>query len=85
MATRPRRLRNLNLEDEDDAEPFQEGHEDLMDNENDDNFQGPPDIDGLLARMLRYHPRSPIKIRCKFYLYFHVYSDAMSTQSISFM
>jgi hypothetical protein len=22
MATRPRRLRNLNLEDEDDAEPF---------------------------------------------------------------
>jgi hypothetical protein len=38
MATRPRRLRNLNLEDEDDAEPFQEGHENLMDNENDDNF-----------------------------------------------
>ena len=70
MASRPRRLRNLNLEDEDDAEPFQDGHENLMDNENDDNLWGPPDIDGLLARMPRYHPRSPIKIICKFHDFF---------------
>jgi len=53
----------LNLEDEDDAEPFQDGHENLMDNENDDNLWGPPDIDGLLAHMPRQHPRSPIKIK----------------------
>jgi len=63
MASRPRRLRNLNLEDEDDAEPFQDGHENLMDNENDDNLWGPPDIDGLLAHMPRQHPQSPIKIK----------------------
>uniref|UniRef100_A0A0A9DI28 Uncharacterized protein n=1 Tax=Arundo donax TaxID=35708 RepID=A0A0A9DI28_ARUDO len=61
MAGGPRRLRNLNLEEEVDAEPIQEGHENV-ENGDDDNLQGPPDIDGLLACLPSHHPRSPIKI-----------------------
>ncbi len=61
-----RRLRNLNL-DEHGAEPVQEGHENIADNGNNGNRQGPPDIDGLLAR-LPHQPRSPIKIICKFHV-----------------
>nr|TKW00598.1 hypothetical protein SEVIR_8G121150v2 [Setaria viridis] len=67
-----RRLRNLNLEEEEDAEPIENGqdnlsdnengHDNLVENENDDDLQGSPDVDGLLARLPRHHPQTPIKI-----------------------
>lgn len=83
MATRPRRIRNLNLPEVEDVEPAENEHGNLesaenehdnpAENENNENLQGPPDIDGLLARMPRYHPRSPIKIICKFHDFsFHI-------------
>lgn len=62
MATRPRRVRNLNLPEVEDVEPAEDEHDNSAENENNENLQCPPDIDGLLARMPRYHPRSPIKI-----------------------
>ena len=40
MERGPRRLRNLNLEVQ-DGEPMQEGLENLADNENEENLEGP--------------------------------------------
>jgi hypothetical protein len=77
MAARARRIRNLNLPEVEDAEPAEDEHDNSAENENNENLQGPPHIDGLLARMPRYHPRSPIKIICKFHCFFLPYSDAM--------
>jgi hypothetical protein len=96
MARKLRRLRNLNLEEE-DLQPIEYGHvpenenedglqgvnendddlqgmnendDDLQNlNENDDDLHGPPDVDGLLARLPRHHPRTPIKIICKFHVF----------------
>nr|TKW27560.1 hypothetical protein SEVIR_3G264900v2 [Setaria viridis] len=72
MVRPPRRLRNLNLEEEEDAEPIENGqdnlaendngHDNLVENKNDDDLQDPPDIDGLLAHLPYHHPQTPIKI-----------------------
>ncbi|KAJ1284999.1 hypothetical protein BS78_03G247100 [Paspalum vaginatum] len=56
MARVPRRLRNLNLGMQDE-EPMQDGGENLTDNENEDNLQGPLDIDNILARI----PQQPTR------------------------
>lgn len=55
------------------------------DNKNDDKLQGPPYIDGLLARMPHQHSPSSIKIGCYFHCYFLAYSCAMPNQLFSFM
>ena len=70
LATRPRRVRNLNLPEVEDVEPAEDEHDNSAENENNENLQCPPDIDGLLARMPHYHPRSPMKIICKFHDFF---------------
>src|SRR5688572_6822221 len=72
------RLRNLNLKEEEDAKPIdngqdnlaenENGHDNLAENKNDDDLQDPPDVDGLLARLPRHHPQTPIKIICKFHV-----------------
>jgi hypothetical protein len=63
-----RRLRNLNI-DGPSAEPAEEEHENIADNNgSNESLQSPPDIDGLLAR-LPHQPRSPIKITCKFQVF----------------
>lgn len=78
MARGPRRLRNLDLEGEEDGEPVQLEHENLSDNANSENLQGPSNVDGLLARLPPHQPRSPIKIICKFHNFSLAYCDAMS-------
>jgi hypothetical protein len=70
-----RRLRNLNI-DGHGAEPVQEEHENIADDENNESLQSPPDIDGLLAR-LPHQPRSPIKIICKFQVFVLAYLDTI--------
>ncbi|KAJ1261075.1 hypothetical protein BS78_09G000500 [Paspalum vaginatum] len=60
MARVPRRLRNLNLGTQDE-EPMQDRGENLTDNENEDNLQGPLDIDNILARVPQ-QPTSAITI-----------------------
>jgi hypothetical protein len=50
MARGPRRLRNLNLEAQDAGQEQQEP-DDLADDEIEENLQGPPDVDNILARM----------------------------------
>lgn len=74
-----RRLRNLNLEEEEDAEHTENGqdnlaesgngHDKLPENDNDDDLQGPPNVDGLLGRLPSQHPRTPIKIICEFHVF----------------
>jgi hypothetical protein len=69
MARGPRRLRNLNLEAQDAGQELQQP-DDLADDEIEENLQGPPDGDNILARMPNRRA-SPIKIICKFDIYFH--------------
>lgn len=83
MARGPRRLRNLNLEAQ-DAGLEQQGHDDLADNENEGNLQGPPDVDNILARMPNQRA-SPIKIICKFDIFSLTYLNTMSNHIISYM
>jgi len=64
MARGPRRLRNLHLEAQDERHEQQEP-DDLVDNEIEENLQGPPDVDNILAHMPNRRA-SPIKIICKF-------------------
>jgi len=64
MTRGPRRLRNLNLEAQDAGQEHQEP-DDLADDEIEENLQGPPDVDNILARMPNQRA-SPIKIICKF-------------------
>lgn len=86
MERGPRRLRNLDLQGEEDGEPVQSEHENLTDNENEnlsdndngENLEGPSNVDGLLARLPPHQPRSPIKIICKFNSLSLAYSVAMS-------
>lgn len=66
MVRGSKRLRNLDF-DEDDAELVQGVDEFEAENEeaNEENMQGPPDIDNILAGLAQ-KPVDPIKIICKF-------------------
>jgi hypothetical protein len=70
MARGPRRLRNLNLDDQ-NAEPVQGGN---VDNEQDteDNLEGPPETENVLPG-LPQRRKSPIRIRCKFVFPTHLH------------
>ncbi|KAG8069484.1 hypothetical protein GUJ93_ZPchr0006g45983 [Zizania palustris] len=64
IMVRPLRwLRNLNLQQEEEAEPIENGqdnlvecdngHANLPEHDNDEDLQSPPDVDGLLPRLPR--------------------------------